>query len=302
MLAVKPFIGTGIGRFYPVGAIFYYIRKSLMPMLKDPILVNNCKMLVQIKEYKGIEGMAQELLFKGIHEPCTTALLKKLVKEGMTVVDIGANIGYFTLLAAGLVGEKGTVFAFEPEPRNYALLTKNIELNGFKNVTPMQMAVSNKTGKVKLFLARDPSAHSLFRANETERKGDFTEFIRVDTVSLDEFFRGEDFHVDLIKIDAEGAEMIILEGIAQVISKNKNLIIIAEFNPSHLQNLGLSSQTYWNKLKQFGYKFIYLINEDKQKLEIADLERIARYCRDRSYRGKGDPYANLLCTKSALSK
>ncbi len=136
MLAVKPFMGTGIGRFYPVGTIFRYIAKSLMPVQKNPILVNNCKMFVQIEEYKGIEGMAQELLFKGAHEPGTTALFKKLVKEGMTVVDIGAHIGYFSLLAASLVREKGSVFAFEPEPRNYALLVRNIELNGFKKCNP----------------------------------------------------------------------------------------------------------------------------------------------------------------------
>jgi FkbM family methyltransferase len=301
MMAVKPFMGTGIGRFYPVGAIFYYIRKILMPMLKDPILVNNCKMLVQIEEYKGIEGMAQELLFKGTHEPYTTALFKKLVKEGITVVDIGAHIGYFSLLAASLVGEKGRVFAFEPEPRNYAILIKNIELNGFNNVIPLQMAVSNETGKVKLFLARDPSAHSLFRATEADRREDFTKFIMVNTVSLDEFFKGKDLHVDIIKMDAEGAEMMILQGMTQVLLRNDKLLLIAEFNPSYLQNLGLSPQAYWNMLMQFGHKFIYLINEDEKKLETADLETAVKYCEVRSCRDR-DPYANLLCSKSAFNE
>jgi len=215
-VVVKPFIGTGLSRFRVIDITFRYVSKTLMPTQKRPISINNYKMFVQTEEHKGMDGMAEELLFNGIHEPCTTALFKKLVKEGMTVVDIGANIGYFTLLAASLAGEKGKVFAFEPEPRNYALLVRNTELNGFKNVIPLQMAVSNETGKVKLFLAKDPSAHSIFRVAGVQRQEYSPKYIVVDAVSLDEFFKDKDCTVDIIKMDAEGAEMIILEGMTQV--------------------------------------------------------------------------------------
>lgn len=164
------------------------------------------------------------------------------------------------------------------------------------------MAVSTETGKVKLFLAKDPSAHSIFRAEEAETKEYSLSYIIVDAVSLDEFFHGKDFPVDIIKMDAEGAEMMILAGMTQVFLRNDKLSLIAEFNPSYLQNLGLSPQAYWNKLMQFGHKFIYLINEDEQKLETADLETVVKYCQARYLHGKGDPYANLLCSKSAFSE
>ena len=70
----------------------------------------------------------------------------------MTVVDIGANYGSYTLIASKLVGNDGRVYAFEPEPGNYDILVKNIEMNGYTNVTPIRKAVSNKQGKVRLYV------------------------------------------------------------------------------------------------------------------------------------------------------
>jgi len=77
------------------------------------------------------------LLKWGFFEKYETKLFKKSIKRGMVVLDIGANIGYYTLLAARLVGDEGKVFAFEPDPYNYSLLRKNIEANRYNNVIPM---------------------------------------------------------------------------------------------------------------------------------------------------------------------
>jgi len=83
-------------------------------------------------------GMTAQLFMGGHYEKYETNLFKRVVSEGMTVVDLGANIGYYTLLAAKLVGRKGKVFAFEPGPDNFSLLLKNIEANGYDNVIPVQ--------------------------------------------------------------------------------------------------------------------------------------------------------------------
>ena len=88
----------------------------------------------------------------GVNEKYETELFKKMVQDGMVVVDIGANIGYYTLIAAKLVGNKGIVYAFEPEPSNYELLCQNIAINGYTNVVPIEKAVSKTSGKTKLYV------------------------------------------------------------------------------------------------------------------------------------------------------
>ena len=92
------------------------------------------------------------LCTNGYHEPIETDLIKKHVKRGDVVLDLGANIGYFTLILPRLVGEEGKVFAFEPDPENFALLKKNVEINSYQNVVLVQKAVSNRNGKATLYL------------------------------------------------------------------------------------------------------------------------------------------------------
>jgi hypothetical protein len=107
-----------------IHSFFYWHIKPTGIVLID---VQGSKMYVDSSDI----GVAPFLLEWGFYEKYETALFKRLVKKGMVVVDIGANIGYYTLLAAHLVGDKGKVFAFEPDPNNYDLLCKNIEVNGY---------------------------------------------------------------------------------------------------------------------------------------------------------------------------
>ncbi|CEG11098.1 Methyltransferase FkbM (fragment) [groundwater metagenome] len=88
----------------------------------------------------------------GGYENAETQLFESRIKEGDVVLDIGANIGYYTLIAAKLVGVNGKVYAFEPDPTNFSFLKKSVEINNYKNVICEQKAVSNENGKVKLFL------------------------------------------------------------------------------------------------------------------------------------------------------
>ena len=293
-LAVKPLRGTGIGRFRPIGAIYRCLARRLIPEEKRLVDVNGYKMLVHMEEYKGIDGIAQQLMFQGTYEKYTTILFKRFVGGGMNVIDIGANIGYYTLLAAKLVGDKGKVFAFEPEPRNHTLLLKNIELNGYKNIIPRQQAVSSKSGKVKLFLHEvESGAHSLYEVRKDAR-----EAIVVDAVSLDEFFAGKEYPIDIIKIDVEGAEMTVLLGMPKIVKNNDNLKIFTEFWPPGLQGSGFSAQEYWDKLVENGFKYIYLINEQEQRLEPADLAAMIRFCKSTFF--KHPTSVNLLCAKAPL--
>jgi FkbM family methyltransferase len=216
-------------------------------------------------------------------EKLMTEIFTKLVKEGMTVVDVGAHAGYYTLIAARAVGDRGKVFAFEPEPTNYQLMLKNIQLNNHLNVTPVRKAVSSKTGHIKLFLAEDASGHSTVCEKPDQR------FIQVDSTTLDDFFADKIPQIHVIKIDVEGAEGAVLEGMRNIIDKNPELIIFTEFCPDGLKKAGCLPTEYLNNLANYGF-VIYLIDEKKHSLELAEVDRIMKVCQSIGY-------VNLLCRR-----
>lgn len=118
----------------------------------------------------------------GIWEPLETTLFEREVGPGDVVIDVGANIGYYTLLAARLVGDEGHVYAFEPEPEAFGLLEHNVELNRYRNVTLVQKALGRETGRLELFLAtKDRGDHRVY--DPTGRRSS----IDVDVITLDAY-------------------------------------------------------------------------------------------------------------------
>jgi len=235
---IKPLWGRGLERFPLVLTIYRYLYITLAPQRDTPICVHGNKMFI----HQGDLGFSQELLFSYGYDKCQTALFKELVSEGMNVIDLGAHIGYYTLLAAKLVGEEGKVFAFEPEPRNYALLLRNIEVNSYKNVVAVRKAAFSRTGKVDLLLSQYSAAHSLYHPVNLYQTVNSADAIVVDAISLDEFFENRDCSIDVIKMDIQGAEMAAVMGMSQTLKKNDNLKIFTEFWPSGLQRSEFSAR------------------------------------------------------------
>ena len=237
---------------------------------------------------------------RNIHEKATTELFKKTVKEGNTVVDLGANIGYFTLLAAKIVGEKGKVFAFEPEPKNYSYLKKNIEINNYRNVTAFQKAVSDKNGKAKLYICDYDSGHHTInqsRGLEAYSRGREIkiEEMNIETTRLDDFFKGKEELIDVIKMDVEGAEALALLGMDKILRKNKKLKMFVEFFPLLIKSMGNSPEEFIQKLLK-DYQFsIYVIPEDYDSFKgemrkIGNVKEVMNLC-------QGENHINLLLKK-----
>lgn len=135
--------------------------------------------------------IAAYLLRNGIWEPLETVIMQQIIKKDYRVIDIGANMGYYSILFSKLVGDTGTVHAFEPEPANMRLLSANLLINNCSNITPVQKAVSSKNNIEKLYLSTDNLGdHRLFVS-------DARPSCEVETVSLDEFFPNDCF--DFIK-------------------------------------------------------------------------------------------------------
>ncbi len=226
------------------------------------------------------------LSIHGVYEPCETDFIKKIIKKKDVVVDIGANIGYYTLIFASLVSDKGKVFAFEPDPENFALLIKNIQINGYKNIISEQKAVSDIDGKVRLFQNnKNKSDHRIYDSNDNRKA------IEVDAVNINDYFRDTHFTINLIKIDIQGAEIMALQNIDAILKKNMDIRIITEFWPFGISKVGRHPEDYLKMLSNYGFKF-YNINEDAKKIEPVDKEHLLKI-----YTPDNRLCTNLFCVK-----
>jgi FkbM family methyltransferase len=160
----------------------------------------------------------------GAYERRKTALIRRLLREGMTFVDVGANKGDFTLLAGKLVGATGRVISIEPEPENYSYLCRSIELSGYRNVKTFALALSDSEGSAKLRLAPTSGGHTL--ASE-QKIGNNT--IPVETTTLDSLLArcGID-KVDVIKIDVQGWELQVLRGAHRTLDSNSAAVLLLD--------------------------------------------------------------------------
>jgi len=123
------------------------------------------------------------------YEEGTTLLFKRTLQPGWVVADVGAHVGYYTLLAAQIVGSEGRVFSFEPDPTNFSLLRRNIELNRLRNVVAVPKAVADRDMRLKLF--QDPQGndrHSICLSSYACKHGTS---IEVEAITLDEFFESQ---------------------------------------------------------------------------------------------------------------
>jgi len=212
----------------------------------------------------------------GIYEPLTTELFKRRIKRGDVVLDIGAFIGYYTLIAARLVGENGKVFAFEPDPTNFQLLRKNVSINCYENVIAVQKAVSDRTGKTKLYLSKDnPGDHRIYESYDRRQS------IEIEAIRLDDYFKNYERKIDFIKMDVQGAEEFVIRGMPLVLQKNRNIEIVIEFWPIGLKRSGVEPEEHLKSLVECSFK-IYDINEQKRKVELSTIGELVKTYKDRS--------------------
>jgi FkbM family methyltransferase len=203
-------------------------------------------------------------LRRGGVESLTTNLFACVIRPGMVVLDIGAFVGWYTLVAARQVGERGKVYAFEPDPRNYSLLSENLRVNQLDSqVIRLPKAVSNQAGVQRLFRGGDASQSSLIPSS-----GDETS-IMVPTVVLDEIL-DRSLQVDVIKLDVDGGEVNALRGMRKTLTRAAPTVkLFVECNPGSLQVAGESAQSLAAELCELGFA-IFMIDETRPGLKPVD--------------------------------
>lgn len=167
----------------------------------------------------------------GSWEPAETILVQALVAPGEQVADIGAHVGYFTVLLSKLVGPAGKVVAFEPEADNFELLRANCILNGCNNVRPEPLAVADRSGRAELYLAVGNLGDHRLHATPGRPSRE------VGVVRFDEYWAGG--RLDFIKLDAQGGEAAILRGATETIRTNAgHLLALMELSPALSRSAG----------------------------------------------------------------
>jgi FkbM family methyltransferase len=212
-------------------------------------------------------------------------LIKYIIKRGDTVIDVGANIGYYTLIFAELVGKEGKVFAFEPDPDNFSLLKRNIEINHYQNVVLEQKAVSNCTGKARLYLCdRNNGMHRIYKSQHCERS------IEIQTVQIDEYFRNKPQRVNFIKMDIEGSEFNAVQGMLSILKKNKNINALTEFVPASIREYGFNPENFLRLLIKCGFT-LYNIDESEELLKPVYSNNLSVFTNE------NEAGTNLLCIR-----
>jgi FkbM family methyltransferase len=210
-----------------------------------------------------------DLLRSRRYEPVETDLFERVVRPRMVVVDVGANLGVYTLLAARAVGDAGRVVAIEPNPPMFGLLTRNVLENGMRNVDLVCKAVGSEAGEMSLY--RVPGHPALASLSSTNARAS-TDRIPVEMETLDALLAALEIgHVDLMKVDTQGAELEVLEGAREMIERDRPLLFV-EYWPAGLRGMNHDPPELLARLEAWGYALSLVENPDVA-LSVADVER-----------------------------
>jgi FkbM family methyltransferase len=229
--------------------------------------------------------LAPWLLLDGLWESHVTGWLQQTLRPGDIFVDVGANIGYYTVLGGQLVGKRGRVVAVEAHPGLAELLRRNVVINGLRDlVTVWNRAAWSSATTLGFHLRTHYSANSsIGSVGDTglSELGDTEELVEVQAVPLDDVL-GELGRVDLLKLDVEGAEVHAVTGLAHTLRANSGITVMFEWSPEQIRQVGDDPSALLDLLRGHGFQF-RLLEEDLAHVEAGRLLRL--------------PYANVVAKR-----
>ena len=235
--AARPFAGRGLARYPGVMRLFVFFGSHLVPAGVSTVEYDGFTLEV----YR--QGSLTALIGDGSRRlPILTRAFKDMIKPGMTVAVIGAAMGYYALAAARLVGNSGKVYAFEPLPESFGLLERNVTRSGMKNIILERTAVSDKVGVAQFHPSKTNPLESSLGIGRVGPEA----AIEVTTTTLDTYF--EDYKVDFVKTNVEGADPLVLKGMQNLLRNNPSLNVMMEFDPKALKGMGQSGKEFITEL------------------------------------------------------
>jgi FkbM family methyltransferase len=247
------------------------------------------------------DEIARDACMAGAYEPQLSHALRHLLAPGMTVLDVGANWGYFTLLAAGLVGPSGRVLALEPDPRMFDLLERNLALNRSSHARARPVAASDRDGVALLEgYAEGTGNRGLSRLRDGEGVPGCLE---VPAVTIDAILDRERMDViDLVKIDVEGVEDAVLLGMRDGLRNGRFGRILIELHPALLAERGRTPDECCERLQAAGYIGWAFDHSPaaQRRAAYARAPRLGDLVHRADRVPSGDPWPHMLWTKADL--
>jgi FkbM family methyltransferase len=226
-------------------------------------------------------------LASGAYEPAETQWYEGNVRTGDLVVELGANIGYFTLLFARLVGPTGAVRAYEPDPVLTQILERNVARNGYGNIEVRTAAVSDRTGRARFY-----RSHENLGDNRLFSHGDDAAVFDVDCVSLDDEFRDVPQTIGVVKMDIQGAEPAAWRGMRRLLATNPPRALLIEFWPHGISGMGEDSAAFLRAIAAAGYSIREI--DKAEHVEVSEL--VSRLTPENRL------WVNLVCERSASNE
>jgi FkbM family methyltransferase len=224
----------------------------------------------------------------GVYGELDTKTVEREIQKGDIVVDVGASIGYYTLIFARAVGSEGHVFAFEPRPERFELLKKNIEINGYDNVTLEQMAIMDQNGETEFHYSK--SEKSGFKLAVSEKSSlEMTEKSIAKTIRLEDYFKDKNLvnKIKFIKSDVDGPEFSVLQSTGSIL-KNKSLKLFFEWDTEYIKLSGDKPEEILNLLYDHGFK---IYSPDYKNEKFSEVDKNYLLCLTST------DTVNLLCKK-----
>lgn len=202
----------------------------------------------------------------GLFQRDETRLFRRLAQPGMTFLDVGAYVGYFTILASGWVGSAGRVYAFEPDTLAYHYLVRNISANACGNAFAINKAVSDRATTTSL--VRDPKGPESFLTSGPPDAGS----VVVETITLDSVLEEANWPaVDIMKMNIEGSELLALRGMQEISRRNPALHLVMEFNPTAMARVGVSREDLSDALTELGFRRGQIVERDLASIPSGSL-------------------------------
>ena len=264
---------------WPLRQITNFIIKKIIP---EKIKINSSFVYLNPND-----PVISGALYFRVYEKSETNFLNNICFEGMRVIDVGANVGYYSALISELIGPNGIVLAIEPDSESFKYLLKTIKSSKNKNIRPFLKAASDHNNILPLYISKDNRGDNrLYKTNQKRNS------IDVETIILDELIiKNEINQVDLIKIDVQGYEPKVIRGMKNIIKTSNKIILLTEFWPKGIVDAGENPIDFLKMLRSLDFSLYELNTQDKliSLREEDDLKLIYKY--------KGRKYTNLIGKK-----
>lgn len=248
LAAIESRLSDGAQPHYPRGPLYFGDHTALVATRWG------AKMLVDTRD----AAIAPWLVLDGLWEPHVTSWMQATVRPGHVFVDVGANVGYFTLLGASLVGPSGLVVAVEAHPTLAEVLHRNVVINGYYGfVTTHNKAAWSENTELEFHIRTNFAGNSSVGTIDAEglrRLGDTEHSVRVDAVVLDDLLAGLP-RVDVMKIDVEGAEVHAFTGLTRTLEANPGIVIMFEWARAQIESVGDAPEALADLVQSLGFKF-----------------------------------------------